>query len=267
MIDGDILLRLTDEEVKEGLEIANCIERHRFMRQLCGLKCVADYTAIDPTGIADFLAGASQMDGGQRSLAALPSAQLTQYAYSLICQGVTRRQLVELSEDDLAATCKIANSIHRRQLLKAAQEAAVGTSAGEAFDFFISYRRSSGQHLACLVKTLLEMRNYRVFLDIDRLKGGLFGPKLIESIKRSRNFLLLLTEGALDRCTQINDWVRREIECALDNRRHIIPLVDRFDWATADTLPKAIRVISKFNAVQLVSAFYLLLSTHFHFFC
>lgn len=84
-------------------------------------------------------------------------------------------------------------------------------AAENRIDFFISYRRSNGTHLASLVKTLLQMRKYRVFLDIERLKGGRFDHKLMDSIKRSDNFILVLTEGALDRCSMdvSIDWVRR----------------------------------------------------------
>uniref|UniRef100_A0A5K3F208 ADP-ribosyl cyclase/cyclic ADP-ribose hydrolase n=1 Tax=Mesocestoides corti TaxID=53468 RepID=A0A5K3F208_MESCO len=282
-IDGELLLGLTESEIEHGLGITNCIARRRFMRQLSRLKSMANYSQIDPTGVAEFLATASQ-DSNETSNASLqtpnmpaalmgseegvsasssaiasviPAAVLTQYTYNLLRHGVTRQCLVDLTEADLEHTCHITDAIHRRQLLKAVQQATrVKSTVREAsenrIDFFISYRRSNGTHLASLIKTLLQLRKYHVFLDIERLKGGRFDQKLMDSIKRSDNFILILTEGALDRCSTDGsiDWVRKEINCALENNCHIIPLSDRFDWGNTDALPEDIRTITKFNSVQ-----------------
>ncbi|EUB59183.1 Sterile alpha and TIR motif-containing protein [Echinococcus granulosus] len=279
-IDGDILLSLTEKELEEGLGITNCIARRRFMRQLCHLKSMVNYSLIDPTGVADFLAEASKdvRDSNSRTAetvsvdkdrlsrstsstttalaiaSTIPTALLTQYTYTLLCHGVTRQRLLEVTDEELKNTFHISDATHRRQLLKAVKKDASGGSAAHDasenhIDFFISYRRSNGTHLASLIKTLLQLRNYRVFLDIERLKGGRFENKLMDSIKHSENFILVLTEGALDRCSTDGsiDW---EINCALENNCHIIPLSDRFDWGNADTLPEDICAITKFNSVQ-----------------
>ncbi|CDS43179.1 sterile alpha and tir motif containing protein [Echinococcus multilocularis] len=282
-IDGDILLSLTEKELEEGLGITNCIARRRFMRQLCHLKSMVNYSLIDPTGVADFLAEASKdvRDSSSRTAetvsvdkdrlsrstsstttalaiaSTIPTALLTQYTYTLLCHGVTRQRLLEVTDEELKNTFHISDATHRRQLLKAVKKDASGGSAAHDasenhIDFFISYRRSNGTHLASLIKTLLQLRNYRVFLDIERLKGGRFENKLMDSIKHSENFILVLTEGALDRCSTDGsiDWVRKEINCALENNCHIIPLSDRFDWGNTDTLPEDICAITKFNSVQ-----------------
>ncbi|KAM7535615.1 hypothetical protein Aperf_G00000100490 [Anoplocephala perfoliata] len=280
-IDGDILLGLTEKELEEGLGITNCIVRRRFMRQLSHLKSMANYSKIDPSGVAIFLAEASGDVSGSESMingdsvddndglksptnfdssaidSSIPVALLTQYTYNLLSHGVTRQRLADLTEEDLEHTCNISNAIHRKRLLKSIKITARGGNTARdttenRIDFFISYRRSNGTHLASLVKTLLQLRKYRVFLDIERLKGGRFDHKLMDSIKRSDNFILVLTEGALDRCSTDGsiDWVRREINCALESNCHIIPLTDRFDWGNPDTLPEDIRAITKFNSVQ-----------------
>nr|CDS30674.1 sterile alpha and tir motif containing protein [Hymenolepis microstoma] len=284
-IDGDILLGLTEKELDEGLGISNCIIRRRFLRQLCHLKSIANYSPIDPTGIADFLAEASEDlqssaatdnndatndgDDSKDTLginstidSSMLIAMLTQYTYNLLSHGVTRQELADLTESDLEHTCHISDAIHRKQLLKAVKNVTSGrkTDSDDAenrIDVFISYRRSNGTHLASLVKTLLQLRNYKVFLDIERLKGGRFDHKLIDSIKRSDNFILILTEGALDRCTTDGspDWVRREIRCALENSCQIIPLSDRFDWSITENIPEDIRAITKFNSVQWTPEF------------
>ena len=41
-------------------------------------------------------------------------------------------------------------------------------SLEKTLDVFISYRRSNGSQLASLIKLILEMRNFSVFLDVDR---------------------------------------------------------------------------------------------------
>ncbi|VUZ39189.1 unnamed protein product [Hymenolepis diminuta] len=192
----------------------------------------------------------------------IPTALLTQYTYNLLSHGITRQRLADLVEEDLEHTCHISDGIHRKQLLKAVQNATSGGNTARddienRIDFFISYRRSNGTHLASLVKTLLQLRKYKVFLDIERLKGGRFDHKLMDSIRRSDNFILVLTKGALDRCTTDGspDWVRREIKCALESNCHIIPLSDRFDWGNTDNIPEDIRTITKFNSVQWTPEF------------
>ncbi|KAM3184211.1 hypothetical protein ACTXT7_008827 [Hymenolepis weldensis] len=284
-IDGDILLGLTEKELEEGLGITNCITRRRFLRQLSHLKSIANYSQIDPTRIADFLAEASEdnqdsefmnnsdsSNDSNRSKDAsyisstvdtsMPTALLTQYTYNLLSHGITRQRLADLIEEDLEHTCHISDAIHRKQLLKAVQNATSGGNTARddtenRIDFFISYRRSNGTHLASLVKTLLQLRKYKVFLDIERLKGGRFDHKLMDSIRRSDNFILVLTKGALDRCITDGtpDWVRREIKCALESNCHIIPLSDRFDWGNTDNIPEDIRAITKFNSVQWTPEF------------
>lgn len=74
---------------------------------------------------------------------------------------------------------------------------------------FISYRRSTGRHLASLLKVHLTKRNFSVFLDVDRLKAGPFDTSLIHNVKNSTFFLLVLTSDALDRCQNDSDWVRK----------------------------------------------------------
>ena len=51
-----------------------------------------------------------------------------------------------------------------------------------------------------------------MFLDIERLNAGKFDEGLLTSIAQSKNFILVLTPDALERCkkdTQKKDWVHR----------------------------------------------------------
>ncbi len=92
------------------------------------------------------------------------------------------------------------------------------------YDIFISYRRVGGADKARILKTELEARGYKVFLDYDELKDGVFDKRIMDAIDSSPIFMFLLTPNSLERCINEDDWVRREIEYAVDNRKHFIPI-------------------------------------------
>ena len=94
----------------------------------------------------------------------------------------------------------------------------------EKYDIFISYRRVGGADKARILKTELEGRGYKVFLDFDELKDGVFDKRIMDAIDSSPIFMFLLTPNSLERCLNEDDWVRREIEYAVDNRKHFIPI-------------------------------------------
>lgn len=92
------------------------------------------------------------------------------------------------------------------------------------YDIFISYRREGGRELARSLKSELERRGYRVFLDFDELNDGIFDRRIMEAIDAAPIFMVLLSPHALDRCVNADDWVRREIEYALSHDRHVVPI-------------------------------------------
>ena len=54
---------------------------------------------------------------------------------------------------------------------------------------------------------------------------------LLQSIRSARNFVLVLTPGALDRCKEDEeqrDWIHKEVACALNSKCNIIPVFDNF---------------------------------------
>ena len=79
-----------------------------------------------------------------------------------------------------------------------------------SFDVFVSYRREGGSQVARTVQQALKGK-CKVFLDVDTLGGGHFDTTLLSMIAVAPNFLLLLTEGSLNRCANDKDWLRREI--------------------------------------------------------
>ena len=92
------------------------------------------------------------------------------------------------------------------------------------YDIFISYRRVGGADKARILKTELEARGYKVFLDFDELKDGVFDKRIMDAIDSSPIFMFLLTPNSLERCLNDDDWVRKEIEYAVDNHKHFIPI-------------------------------------------
>ena len=92
------------------------------------------------------------------------------------------------------------------------------------YDVFISYRREGGKNIARLLKTELGLRGYHAFLDFDELKDGRFDKRIMDAIDAAPVFMFILSDHALDRCVDENDWVRKEIEYAMATERHIIPI-------------------------------------------
>ena len=71
---------------------------------------------------------------------------------------------------------------------------------------------------------MIAQRGYRVFLDYDELKDGLFNQKIKEAIARAPIFMIVLTKGAIDRCVNPDDWVAQEISEAVRLNKKIIPV-------------------------------------------
>lgn len=94
----------------------------------------------------------------------------------------------------------------------------------QRYDIFISYRRTGGAQYARILQLMLSQRGYKVFLDYDELTDGKFGEHIQEAIKAAPIFMLILSKEALTRCKNEGDWVRREIQLAISERKHIIPV-------------------------------------------
>lgn len=92
------------------------------------------------------------------------------------------------------------------------------------YDIFISYRRDGGAQYARILQLMLTQRGYKVFLDYDELTDGKFGDHIQEAIKDAQIFMLVLSKEALVRCKNEGDWVRREIQLAIREGKHIIPI-------------------------------------------
>ncbi|HLO28691.1 MAG TPA: TIR domain-containing protein [Anaerolineales bacterium] len=97
---------------------------------------------------------------------------------------------------------------------------------------FISYRRTN-LPWALNIYQYLTYHNYDAFFDYESIDSGDFEQVIIGNIKARAHFLLLLTPSALERCVNPDDWLRREIETAMDEKRNIIPLfLENFNFGS-----------------------------------
>ena len=126
------------------------------------------------------------------------------------------------------------------------------------YDVFISYRRGAADELALLLQRELERHNLAAFLDRD-LRRGVFDDKLLEHITGAPTFLIILTPGALDRCSDEDDWLRKEIVHAIGSGRNIVPLkIDSFQFTSEfiRSMDPAIRELSRYQAVDYSRSYF-----------
>ncbi len=119
---------------------------------------------------------------------------------------------------------------------------------------FISYRRTN-LPWALFIYQNLTMHGYDVFFDYLSIGSGDFERVILENIRAKAHFIVILTPSALERCKEAGDWLRREIETALDEKRNIIPLmVDSFDFGSPSVkaaLTGKLANLSKINGLRI----------------
>lgn len=120
---------------------------------------------------------------------------------------------------------------------------------------FISYRRDGGDVTAKLICEKLKNCGYTVFYDYDSLSGGYFDSRILDAIENCQDFILVLPPHSLDRCVNEDDWVRKEIQHALQCQKNIIPLMlPGFEFP--EDLPDDISDVTRFNGLQFVMAYF-----------
>ena len=120
----------------------------------------------------------------------------------------------------------------------------------QKYDIFMSYRRTA-YDTANLIAEKLRNAGYKVFFDVDTLMGGKFNEQLLEVIQNCKDFIVVLPKDALVRCEQADDWIRREVMCALENRKNIIPIMlDGFSWP--NPMPEGIEELQNYQAITAV---------------
>ncbi|KAM8975190.1 NAD(+) hydrolase SARM1 [Pelodytes ibericus] len=245
-IDGDLLLRLSELDLRNDLGMISSIMRKRFLRELVELKTFANYSTCDRSNLADWLGSVEP--------------RFRQYTYNLVTAGIDRNFLHHVTEQQLEQDCHIKIGFHRVRILSAAREmlhsplpCSAGKSSADGPDVFISYRRSTGSQLASLLKVHLYLHGFSAFIDVEKLEAGRFEDKLIQSVISARNFVLVLSAGSLDKCMGDNDckdWVHKEIVTALNCGKNIVPVTDHFEWPDPMSLPEDMRAVLKFNGIK-----------------
>lgn len=91
-------------------------------------------------------------------------------------------------------------------------------------DIFVSYRRTGGLDLARMLQLEMKCRGYNVFFDYNSLRSGQFDKEILKAIDSCKRFILILSEGCLDRCVNQDDWVRAEIVHAMRRGKKIVPM-------------------------------------------
>ncbi|XP_064618592.1 NAD(+) hydrolase sarm1-like isoform X3 [Lineus longissimus] len=270
-VDGDLLLMMQEEHLKDDVKMSNGLIRKRFLKELKKLKMTSDYKSCDPTRLDTWL-----IDLGQ---------EFSQYTYQMLASGIDKSLLGYISDENLKNDCGITNGVHRMKIIQAIKReislvcskpqitlpridirSQACTPTGgfsdtdgpslKPIDVFISYRRSNGSQLASLLKVHLQLRGFTVFLDIERLTAGKFDESLLNSVRNAKHFLLVLTPNSLDRCQgdeNQKDWVHKEIVTALESACNIVPVMDtKFHWPPADNLPEDMKAVGSFNGIMWI---------------
>jgi len=115
-------------------------------------------------------------------------------------------------------------------------------------DVFISYRREGGLDFSGRLYEKLVANGYTVFFDLEGMNAGRFDTQIYKKIERSDNFILILSPHSLDRCKNDDDWVRLEIEKALELKKNIVlVLMQGFEFP--EDLPNSLKEIKHFQGV------------------
>jgi hypothetical protein len=137
---------------------------------------------------------------------------------------------------------------HERQLFAVVDARELASEQKHAF---ISYRRDGGSELARLVSSGLGALGVETFLDVDHLGASHFDDQLLRKIEDMKNFIPILSPGALDNCHDPNDWMGREIRHAIATKRNIVPvLLPRFQMPGPDALPESIAEVLRHHGVS-----------------
>jgi len=116
---------------------------------------------------------------------------------------------------------------------------------------FLSYRRETGADTARLIRAELLSHGHKTFLDVDDLGSNHFDESLLRRIEEAEHFILVLSPGALDRCGNEGDWLRREIAHAISTQKNIVPVLkEGFHFPPKESLPPDLADLPRYNCVE-----------------
>lgn len=124
---------------------------------------------------------------------------------------------------------------------------------------FISYRRTNFPWALAIYQDL-SRHDFDVFFDFTGIASGDFESVILKNVKSRAHFVVLLTPSALERCNEPGDWLRREIETALDYQRNIVPLMlESFDFGApgiANHLTGGLEALKSYNGLRIVPDYF-----------
>jgi tetratricopeptide (TPR) repeat protein len=124
---------------------------------------------------------------------------------------------------------------------------------------FISYRRTNGPW-ALAIYQYLSHHGYDAFIDFQGIASGGFERVILENIRARAHFLVLLTPSALEHCGDPKDWLRREIETAMESRRNVVPvMLEGFDFeapSNASRLTGQLSALKDYNGLRVYAEYF-----------
>jgi tetratricopeptide (TPR) repeat protein len=124
---------------------------------------------------------------------------------------------------------------------------------------FISYRRTNFPWALNIYQDLTH-HGYDVFFDYQSIDSGDFEKIILDNIRARAHFIVVLTPSALERCKEPDDWLRREIEKAIDEKRNIVPLMmEGFDFGSpqvTQALTGKLATLSSKNGLPIYAAYF-----------
>ena len=251
---GSILLDLSVEDLLE-MGLQSRVQGRWVMQQILKLRRRADVSFLDPENVSKFLVDIHK--------------DLTVYRVDFARRQITAsflphlntEMLTEIGVRSLVDQARILNHIREScgsidSTIPSAPGSILPLAARyrKKYDVFISYRRENGSQLASLLKVYLEVRGLSTFLDVTSLGGGKFDEALLTVIRHCLNVVVVLTPNSLQRCigdNRIEDWLHKELVCALESNTAIVPLCDpHFSWPQEKLLPTDLRSLCRMNAVN-----------------
>ncbi|MCQ2191710.1 MAG: toll/interleukin-1 receptor domain-containing protein [Paludibacteraceae bacterium] len=109
------------------------------------------------------------------------------------------------------------------------------------YDIFISYRRANISYARNIYYALKDKGYTSIFFDMDSVREGLFPDQIREAVKGCTNFILVLSPGSMDRCSNPGDWVAEEISLAIEHNKNILPVVIGASFTWPASVPNRIK--------------------------
>ena len=204
LVDGDLLLQLSEKDLKECLGVKNGIVRKRLWREIRKLMRNVDYSFGEGESMAQFL----------RNI----SSELVEYTHRLVTFGLTKQYMDSLAIEDVDNALKQAGVDNLAHRYKIKQALRTKPEKVEEYDVYLSYVETS-KTLASLVEIYLKMRGLVVFKDLR--ETGKISQQSLTKIDRSTSFVVVLP--TLD---TVDDVAKEEFIHAVNAGVNIIPVVE-----------------------------------------